>query len=348
MSIQAAPVSHRQPAFDALKFMAIFLVLWGHVVQYGLSSTPADNVVYRTIYAFHMPLFMLVSGYFAASAIKQEPRKFLRHKFRQLLLPPLTWGLLLYLLLKGGQAVLQGDRSASLTDMCSYLFHNLWFLKSCFLCFLLAYLTYRVGKARPWAIGLSLVCSQCVPWFQLSVMYPCFIAGLELRRHPSWQTWVRENRWWLGGALLPMLLFWSKDCLAHWSLLPAGGGISDCILDSSALLQPYRIATGIVGSLFFVGLFLQLFREEPKRRPIKWCCAFGQLTLGIYVVQNILVETLMPRVVSFDSLPLQLFNFVVAPAVSMAALVACVVVIRLISRSAVCAFLFFGKALPKA
>ena len=56
----------------------------------------------------------------------------------------------------------------------------------------------------------------------------------------------------------------------------------------------------------------------------------------------------MPRVVSFDSLPLQLFNFVVAPAVSMAALVACVVVIRLISRSAVCAFLFFGKALPKA
>ena len=64
-------------------------------------------------------------------------------------------------------------------------------------------------------------------------------------------------------------------------------------------------------------------------------------------MQNILVETLMPRVVSFDSLPLPLFNFVVAPAVSMAALVACVVVIRLISRSAVCAFLFFGKALPK-
>ena len=68
----------RIKAFDFLKFFAIFLVIWGHVIQYFLSSDYSDELVYRIIYSFHMPLFMMVSGYFSVSSMSLSIGTFLR------------------------------------------------------------------------------------------------------------------------------------------------------------------------------------------------------------------------------------------------------------------------------
>ena len=51
--------------WDLLKGIAIFLVVWGHTIQYGGSgSIFFDNKAFIFIYSFHMPLFLLISGYF--------------------------------------------------------------------------------------------------------------------------------------------------------------------------------------------------------------------------------------------------------------------------------------------
>ena len=53
--------------WDLLKGIAIFLVVWGHTIQYGGSgSIFFDNKAFIFIYSFHMPLFLLISGYFLA------------------------------------------------------------------------------------------------------------------------------------------------------------------------------------------------------------------------------------------------------------------------------------------
>lgn len=54
----------REKHIDIIKGIAIFLVLWGHCIQ----SIAGDegffsNWVIRIIYSFHMPLFMVMSGY---------------------------------------------------------------------------------------------------------------------------------------------------------------------------------------------------------------------------------------------------------------------------------------------
>ena len=51
--------------FDMLKLFAIFLVIVGHCAQYLLSSSPYDEPLYVYIYSFHMPLFMIISGFFS-------------------------------------------------------------------------------------------------------------------------------------------------------------------------------------------------------------------------------------------------------------------------------------------
>ena len=47
---------------DALRGFAIVFVVIGHTLQYG-AADPDENALFRLIYAFHMPLFMFISGF---------------------------------------------------------------------------------------------------------------------------------------------------------------------------------------------------------------------------------------------------------------------------------------------
>ena len=86
-NISSQSIGKRLPYFDVLKLFAIFLVLWGHCIQYFLSSQYSDEPVYRYIYSFHMPLFMMISGYFSASSMRLHFTELITKKSRQLLLP---------------------------------------------------------------------------------------------------------------------------------------------------------------------------------------------------------------------------------------------------------------------
>lgn len=55
---------NRNSTIDGLRGIAIMLVVIGHVIQYVFSpNTFDDNLLFRVIYSFHMPLFMFISGY---------------------------------------------------------------------------------------------------------------------------------------------------------------------------------------------------------------------------------------------------------------------------------------------
>lgn len=68
----------RDRNLDALKFFLICLVVLGHI-SYNDHGLRVD----RIIYSFHMPLFVMISGYFTHS---QEFRHFMRSSFKLLAL----------------------------------------------------------------------------------------------------------------------------------------------------------------------------------------------------------------------------------------------------------------------
>lgn len=51
----------RNTCIDSLKFFLIFLVLVGHCLDSNL-GLHSNNVVFRIIYSFHMPVFVILSG----------------------------------------------------------------------------------------------------------------------------------------------------------------------------------------------------------------------------------------------------------------------------------------------
>lgn len=73
---------------DNLKGFLIFLVVWDHCIQ----SSDLDfdnNIIFRYIYSFHMPLFMVVSGF-----VSYKPDltwNTVRKRFKQLIIPFLAW-----------------------------------------------------------------------------------------------------------------------------------------------------------------------------------------------------------------------------------------------------------------
>lgn len=92
--IKQDPVSlNRILWLDALKCFAMFLVIWGHVIQYGVTDY-LENDIHIDIYSFHMPLFMMISGFFAGNIAKYSFGKFLKKKFIQLIFPCIIYGFL--------------------------------------------------------------------------------------------------------------------------------------------------------------------------------------------------------------------------------------------------------------
>lgn len=55
----------RNPFWDALKIVLIFFVVYGHMIETCVENSKFNQAMYNTIYLFHMPLFVFISGYFS-------------------------------------------------------------------------------------------------------------------------------------------------------------------------------------------------------------------------------------------------------------------------------------------
>ena len=55
----------RDKYWDSLKFILIFLVVYGHIASHYLGNSHFNMAIYNLIYFFHMPLFIFVSGRFS-------------------------------------------------------------------------------------------------------------------------------------------------------------------------------------------------------------------------------------------------------------------------------------------
>lgn len=62
-----APAKRRDPYFDNVKYLAIVLVAVAHAWEPVMDGSRATRALYLVVYTFHMPAFILISGYFSRS-----------------------------------------------------------------------------------------------------------------------------------------------------------------------------------------------------------------------------------------------------------------------------------------
>ena len=74
----------------------------------------------------------------------------------------------------------------------------------------------------------------------------------------------------------------------------------------------------------------------------------GRQTLGIYLYQTVIIEIVMSRWVKIDSASPAIFDFIIAPAVSLGVLLLCLWLINLTRRSRVASTLLLGLPWKRA
>lgn len=132
----------RDPYPDILKGIAIILVVLGHCIQFGSgriyegSGTFQSNPLFIWIYSFHMPLFMLIAGYFTAGSLERYSwKECLVHRIQSLVIPIFSWSVL-YEIYVWSSAVLNSGVPAWRElpgTWLLYFFSSQWFLWAVFL-----------------------------------------------------------------------------------------------------------------------------------------------------------------------------------------------------------------------
>lgn len=316
-------------SFDVIKFFAILMVLWGHCIQHLLSSQAHEEPIYRLIYSFHMPLFMTVVGYFSYNLISLNFEQMLCKKFRQLLLPTITFCIPLCILniyIMGGGII----------NFINPLIDYFWFLKSAFICCVLFYVTVKCAIKTTANIFtvliISIIFSQFVGLYNVMLMYPPFILGVIIKKNYSqFQDNCTKILIISSIAFISLLMGWGKYI---WE---------SNTIQSLIYTRNYRIIIGIAGSTMFISIFELMMRNvSESKKFVKTVSWIGQHTLGIYLLQVYLLELILPSLIRFDGMNFYLFNFLIAPLIACVILVLCLLLINLIKQSTLLSYCLLG------
>ncbi|MFI8852161.1 acyltransferase family protein [Streptomyces sp. NPDC053499] len=270
----------RDPFLDNAKFLLIVLVVVGHIWPMGLvEGSRTVKAAYLWISSFHMPAFILLSGYFSRGFTGRP------EQIRGLLTKVLAPYLVFEVLYTAVEAVAWGKPfQLTLTEPTFVC----WFLAALFVW----RLTAPVWRVIPWplpvAVLVSLVAGTSTLGDDLALprvlmFWPWFVLGLTLR--PEHFARLRESRV-LRYCAPPVLVAGGVAAYAlapgtdvHWLWMSYGQ--ADLGVSTPAYLL-VRLGLFAVTALM-TGAFLALV---PRRAL--WLTALGAVTLYPYLLHGLL------------------------------------------------------------
>ena len=175
---------------DFIKGICIFIVVWGHSIQnMGDGNDFWTNPVHEFICSFHMPIFMLVSGFFFSKSIGKPLIPNVTRRFKQLIIPCFGWSLVL-VAINIGYMLYEGmipSPTGTLKSLFIETFTRFWFLRSVFICFTLAIVSMKIFKKDTAAFVISLLCFLALPdngrLHLDKFMYPFFWMGYFMHKY---------------------------------------------------------------------------------------------------------------------------------------------------------------------
>jgi len=179
-------MSTRYKKWDIAKGIAIWSMVLGHL--------KIDAAIVRLIYFFHMPLFFIISGYFAWYSFKKYTvKEIILKKSKTILLPFISWSivaLLTNLLREFGVDGINTDTLEFLLNKIKEIFcynMSLWFLWILYVIFLLFALAFwgekKLGKWSYLIIYLIPFIFMRTPYlmlYKVAVNFIWFLAGYAL------------------------------------------------------------------------------------------------------------------------------------------------------------------------
>lgn len=269
-----------------------------------------------------MPLFALLSGYLFFGSMKKPMKQVLKKRLTSLLLPIFCWVTLECL---GRAAILIIKHEFAFVDF-SYTYVNkffgsLWFLWAIFWCSMIVLLVEKPFKGRVWIYGLIMVpilFTQTVYNFHMySYMYPYFVVGFLFNKFDGVNQYkkIAKKDWQILilaiATFIALFIFYGYDSYIYTTginLLGENGAITQLGIDI------YRWLIGFAGSITVI-ILCKMICDRWQGEGVKMFAYFGQISLGIYILNSYMNNYALLRLVG-GLLP-NLFIWIVETIVSM-------------------------------
>ena len=177
--------------WDVIKAITIFLVIYAHGLQFFTEDENywQTDFISQFIISFHMPLFMIVSGYFARSIFQQNFINIVKKKTLQLFVPSVTTyffvGVIMIFLRK--QSLI--GQIDNLLLNCIYSF---WFLKALFIFYVFISLCKVLYEKSSISLYIFIIIFmfvilnipvQNIDFVHSLTMFPYFIIGIVFYKY---------------------------------------------------------------------------------------------------------------------------------------------------------------------
>jgi fucose 4-O-acetylase-like acetyltransferase len=280
--------------FDNARCILIFLVVFGHVISPLKGEDDFLLALYSVIFLFHMPAFILISGYFSKGYNKKG---YLMKTVKKILLPYLIFQIIysVFYYWNGHDSSLKFD-----------LFQphwTLWFLLSMFWWNLLLYI---FAKLKWTGLVIATIIGICIGYIdhigsflsisRTFVFFPYFLLGylLEPKHLKVIKTVKFSNVMGLGIILSTMLLFgtfFPKDAIP-WLL----GDTSYANMGGKELTDGLLRVAQYVLTVIIISGFLAIVPSKGFKFT-----GIGERTLYVYLLHGFIIK-LIQTFVSDDTL----------------------------------------------
>lgn len=277
---------NRNTTIDIIKGVAIFLVLWGHFIQYTALDTfdYFENEVFKFIYSFHMPLFALISGYlFYGTLQRKSLKEMLISRVIGFLIPiavwtTINWGLSIVL-----------NKTIDLSKWWSTFTGSfLWFIWSILASsIVLGIIIKKVpNKYKIVAILIGFFTMYIFPNQEMNLfIYPFFVLGYLYKANEEPLKKYYKYGYIAIIAFIVMLIFFKRQDYIYITGVTIWNGKANII--EHILIDIYRYAIGLLGSVSVLMLIKMIEEKIPEHIKgfIEKC---GRYSMQIYILQSII------------------------------------------------------------
>lgn len=283
-------MKNHNKTLNNIKGLAIILVLIGHCIQYCNGNIYFDNqlyfdnIIFKLIYGFHMPLFMIISGYLFSFSIKKDTIEIIKSKFNSILIPLLSWSSLLFIIFVFYNN-LKIDLNLLVTFI-KFLSGSFWFLWALLFSIIIIMIGNKLFKDNilyyviifivflitPDTFNLNLYKFMCIN-FIVAYFMGDKIFNIEKKAYLV--------KFFVYTILYVILIyFWNNNTYIYTSGFSL---VSNCGYDYNQFFTDLlRYISGILGSLAIINLFELL----SKNRFMKFLEYTGKNSLGIYLIST--------------------------------------------------------------
>lgn len=297
------PSSNRNIYIDIVKGVTMLLVIYGHAMEASGGAECRANLdffndrIHDFIFSFHMPLFMLISGYlFCCSFLRHDTRYLVMSRMRSLLIPIISFGIVVAFIKMDYANI---SFTSTIRCLVTSITRNLWFLYAVLILSLISLFIERKLNGKLFCYMIAICLTFFIPPHpfllfnkEIAFMCPYFIAGLMFKRFQK-NIVINDariikvffmslvlfviifNYWTFSSYIYTSGVFvFKKDPLTHQILIDY----------NQILIDIYRYVIGFLGSIMILSLIYVLIKLGSFSVPfIRDFLVFtGKKTMGLY------------------------------------------------------------------